>query len=161
MAETTTRTPGLADRLAIEDLFSSYLWALDTHDVELYVGHFWPDAEFVEVQLDGSEETWAGEQRIRDFADSHFGGYAGHQHRDSNRLFLPADDAGERWLVRSYFFTSHRENGEVTFTSTGHTKDVVERRGGEWRLAYRWVERWPEGVVHPFREAAGAAAVGR
>ncbi|MCS5722167.1 nuclear transport factor 2 family protein [Herbiconiux sp. CPCC 203407] len=152
--------PGIEDRMAIDDLYSEYLWALDTHDIDRYVGTFWPDARFVETQLDGTVETWTGAPSIRAFSEGHFGGYRGHQHRESNRLYT-AGEAGRSWDVRSYWFTSHREagSGEVSFSSTGHSRDVVECRDGQWRFVQRWVERWPGDVAHPLAEAqAGANA---
>ena len=145
--------PSSEERHAIDDLVNTYLWALDTQDIDFYVGTFWDDAVFKETQLDGSVETWTGAPSIREFSASHFGGYGGHQHRESNRLYIPdADGNPDRWGVRSYWFTSHREDGDVAFTSTGHSRDVVERRDGEWRFVQRWVERWPGTLTHPLRE---------
>ncbi len=138
-------------RNAIDDLYVDYLWALDTQDIERYLGTFWDDAVLDETQLDGTVESWTGIAKIREFTEGHFGGYGGHQHRESNRMYLPHPDGGDRWILRSYWFTSHREDGEVSFFSTGHSKDVVELRDGEWRFAYRWLERWPGRVTHPVR----------
>ncbi|WP_291051783.1 nuclear transport factor 2 family protein [Herbiconiux sp.] len=152
--------PGSDDRAAIDDLYNTYLWALDTQDIDLYVGTFWPDAAFKETQLDGSVETWTGADSIRAFSESHFGGYSGHQHRESNRLYLPDENGGtDRWGIRAYWFASHREagTGEVTFSSTGHSRDIVERRDGVWRFAQRWVERWPGDLAHPLAAASSSA----
>ena len=151
---TVRPTPSPADRDAIDDLYNGYLWALDTQDIDLYVGAFWDDAVFKETQLDGSVETWTGASSIRDFSAAHFGGYGGHQHRESNRLYLPDPEGrADRWRMRSYWSTSHRENGDVQLSSTGHSRDEVERRAGEWRFSLRWVERWPGNLTHPFRDA--------
>jgi hypothetical protein len=151
--------PGIETRMAIDDLYSEYLWALDTQDIDLYIGTFWPEASFIETQLDGSVETWTGAENIRAFSESHFGGYRGHQHRESNRLYLAdADGSADRWQVRSYWFTSHRENGEVSFSSTGHSRDVVEQRDGVWRFVQRWVERWPGDLTHPLAESRSDTA---
>lgn len=154
MSSTRPSGPDAADRFAIDDLYVDYLWALDTQDLERYLGAFWDDAVLAETQLDGSLDTRTGVEEIRAFTDTHFGGYAGHQHRESNRMYLP-DPSGspDRWILRSYWFTSHREDGEVSFHSTGHSEDVVERRDGEWRFAYRWLQRWPGAVAHPLSES--------
>ena len=144
--------PSPEDRAAIDDLYNTYLWALDTQDIDRYVGTFWDDATFKETQLDGSVQTWEGAASVREFSASHFGGYGGHQHRESNRLYLPdGEGRPDRWQLRSYWFTSHREagTGEVSFSSTGHSRDEVERRDGEWRFVLRWVERWPGTLSHP------------
>ncbi|MFB2584654.1 nuclear transport factor 2 family protein [Herbiconiux liukaitaii] len=153
--------PGIEIRMAVDDLYSEYLWALDTQDIDLYIGTFWPEASFIETQLDGTVETWTGARSIREFSESHFGGYRGHQHRESNRLYLPAADSDEgaaRWQVRSYWSTSHRGNGEVSFSSTGHSRDVVEERDGTWRFIQRWVERWPGDLTHPLAQESAASA---
>ncbi len=148
----TTRrpTPAPEIRFAIDDLYADYLWALDTQDLGRYVATFWPDAVLEETQLDGSIDARRGADAIEDFAASHFGGYAGHQHRESNRLYLPdPEGSADRWVLRSYWFTSHREGEEVSFHSTGHSRDIVELREGEWKFVYRWLQRWPGDVTHP------------
>jgi ketosteroid isomerase-like protein len=151
----TTRRPGpaAADRFAIDDLYADYFWALDTQDLPRYLGAFWDDAVLAETQLDETVDTRRGVEEIRAFAESHFGGYAGHQHRESNRLYLP-DPSGspDRWILRSYWFSTHREDTVASFHSTGHSKDIVERRNGEWRFVYRWLQRWPGAVTHPLAE---------
>lgn len=145
--------PPAAVRFAIDDLYVDYLWSLDAQDLPRYLGAFWDDAVLEETQLDGSVDTRRGIDAIHDFAASHFGGYAGHQHRESNRMYLPdPDGSSDRWILRSYWFTSHREDDVVTFHSTGHSKDIVECRDGEWRFAYRWLQRWPGKVTHPRAE---------
>lgn len=138
-------SPSAEIRAAIDDLYATYLWALDTQDIELYIGVFWDDAVLKETQLDETIETWHGAQAIREFTEGHFGGYGGHQHRESTRRYF-ADPAGEhRWILHSYWSTSHRvpATNEITFFSTGLSYDVVERRGDEWRFALRGISRWP------------------
>ena len=147
-----SRGPSPEVRFAIDDLYVDYLWALDTQHIDRYVGTFWDDAVFEETQLDGVVETWTGAAAIREFTEAHFGGYAGHQHRETNRMYLPHPDGGDRWILRSYWMTTHREDGEVALTSTGHSKDVVERRDGQWRFAARWLQRWPGDVAHPLAD---------
>ena len=147
--------PSADVRCLIDDVYSTYLWALDTQDIDLYVGTFWDDAVFEETQLDGTVETWEGAEKIRSFTAGHFGDYNGHQHRASNLLYLPDPEGRpDTWLVRAYWFTSHREqgSGDVAFTSTGHSRDVLQGRDGEWRFAYRGIERWPGTLRHPLRE---------
>jgi ketosteroid isomerase-like protein len=146
-------TPDPVDRNGIDDMYAAYLWALDTGDIDQYIDTFWDDATLNETQLDGSVESWHGADRIRDFSAGHFGQWRGHQHRESTRLYLPDPDGRpDRWTLRSYWFTSHRdaESGDVAFTSTGHSTDVVEKRDGEWRFLVRGIERWPAEVKHPY-----------
>jgi len=137
--------PSAEIRFAIDDLYANYLWGLDTQDIELYVSAFWDDAVLKETQLDGTIETWHGAAAIREFTEGHFGGYGGHQHRESTRRYF-ADPAGDhRWTLHSYWSTSHRvaETNEITFFSTGLSNDIVERRGDEWRFVQRGISRWP------------------
>ncbi|WP_368498553.1 nuclear transport factor 2 family protein [Herbiconiux sp. A18JL235] len=149
--------PHASDRFAIEDLYAKYFWALDTQDIEIYLTTFWSDASLVETQLDGSIETWSGLDKVREFTESHFGGYRGHQHRDSNRLYQPIGPVSEsgtpdRWSISSYYFTSHRDDqGHTEFFSTGYSRDIVERRSGVWRFAERGVARWNGDLTHPLR----------
>ncbi len=140
-------SPSLEVRAAIDDLYNAYLWALDTQDIDLYIGVFWDDAELRETQLDGTVETWVGAPAIRDFTAGHFTGYGGHQHRETTRRYLPAGDG--RWELRSYWFASHRDadTNHVEFFSTGLSRDVVEERDGEWRFAVRGISRWPGDIT--------------
>lgn len=144
--------PDIADRLVIEDMYTRYLWSLDTHQIEPYLECFWEDGALRETQLDGSVEQWNGQAEIRTFTEAHFGGYSGFQHRDGNHMFI-ADPHGDpdRWQVYAYWFTSRRdpETNEVAVLSTGYSRDIVERRNGEWRFALRWLERWPGEVTYP------------
>jgi len=151
-------TPSADIRFAVDDLYADYLWALDTQDIDAYVGVFWDDAVLKETQLDGRVEVWHGAAAIRDFTAGHFQGYGGHQHRETTRRYLP-DPAGEhRWVLQSYWFASHRDaaTNEITFFSTGLSLDVVEERGGEWRFAQRGISRWPADVKAALRAIAEA-----
>ncbi len=152
-------SPPAEVRFAIDDLYATYLWALDTQDIEVYLGTFWPEAAFIETQLDGEVLSWEGVDSIREFTASHFGGYNGHQHRESNRVYLDGG-APDRVRLRSYWSTTHREadSGEVSLSSTGHSFDTIERRGDEWRFVRRWVERWPGDAEHPLRSATHPAS---
>lgn len=139
-------TPSADIRFAIDDLYATYLWALDTQDIDLYIGVFWDDAVLKEAQLDGVIEKWEGAAAIREFTASHFGGYGGHQHRESTRRYFADPASPDRWILQSYWSTSHRvpATNEITFFSTGLSYDIVERRGDEWRFCLRGISRWPE-----------------
>src|SRR3546814_14816788 len=64
MSSTRPSGPDAADRFAIDDLYVDYLWALDTQDLERYLGAFWDDAVLAETQLDGSLDTRSEERRV-------------------------------------------------------------------------------------------------
>ena len=145
--------PALEDRLLLDDLYSEYLWALDTGDVEIYIGTFWDDAVLKEDQLDGSTEVFETAEVIREYTAAHFDDWTGHQHRETTRLYLPAEGRADRWRAQSYWFASHRDapTNHVEFTSTGYYRDVVEKRDGQWRFLERHIARWPGALPHPYR----------
>ena len=147
-------SPSPEVRAAIDDLYATYLWALDSQDIELYVSAFWDDAVLKETQLDNTIQVWHGAAAIREFTEGHFGGYGGHQHRESTRRYLPAGE--NRWTLHSYWFTSHRDvqepSAEVSFFSTGLSNDIVELRGDEWRFVQRGISRWPADPAARLRE---------
>ncbi|MFB2581259.1 nuclear transport factor 2 family protein [Herbiconiux sp. P15] len=153
--------PGAEDRIAIADLLSSSMWSLDTRDLELYLGTYWPDADFSEVGPDGVRRAWQGIDDIRDMTTPRFGGPTGRQHRLSNHVYtpLPAHAGGAAephgWTVWSYWMTTtrHPESGEVVFEMSGFLRDEVEERHGEWRLVGRHLDGWPDDLVHPLRAA--------
>lgn len=147
-------SPSLEDRALLDDLYSAYLWALDTQDAEIYVSVFWPEASLLEDQLDGSTRRYEPAAEIISYTTQNFSDFVGHQHRESTRLYTPVAGHPDRWRAQSYWFTSDRaaDTNEVGFTSTGYYRDVVEKRDGEWRYLSRHIARWPGGqVVHPFR----------
>ncbi|MBO9577272.1 MAG: nuclear transport factor 2 family protein [Microbacteriaceae bacterium] len=137
--------PSADTRAAIDDLYATYLWALDLQDIDDYVSVFWDDAVLKETQLDGTIEVWRGAPAIRAFTEGHFGGYGGHQHRETTRRYLPVPGRDDQWVLLSYWFASHREptTNEIAFFSTGLSRDVVEARDGVWRFAERGISRWP------------------
>ena len=149
-------TPSIEDRIAFDDLYSSYLWALDTKDVEFYVAAFWDDAVLHETQVDGTVLKFEGREAIDQFTRDMFAlpEWVGHQHRETTRLYVPeGDSAQERWFAQSYWFTTHRDDptNSVEILSTGYYRDIVEKRDGEWRFASRWIERWRSDARHPYR----------
>jgi ketosteroid isomerase-like protein len=58
------------DRIAINDLFAEYTWALDTGDVDALVACFTPNA-IVTQEVFEEPDRWEGQQGIRRFAE-HF-----------------------------------------------------------------------------------------
>jgi hypothetical protein len=155
MSSDPAKGPGIADRIAIDDLYSEYLWALDTGDTEGWLNAFAPDAEVWEDQRDGT--TWKGRGReelrqliLKFHGDPHF---PGHQHRETARLFS-ADPEGrpDHWAVKSY--TSATAFDVETHTATlywaGYYRDIVGRIDGEWKLVKRWIAPWKGEVLSRF-----------
>jgi hypothetical protein len=156
--------PGAEERAAIADLHHTGLWALDTGDLELYLATFWPEADFSEVGPDGVRRSWTGFDEIHAMSESRFDGPSRTQHRLSNHLYAPRTRPGDPdargWTVWSYWLTSVRdpETGEVELRMSGHLRDEVEEREGEWRLAGRHLDGWPDDLAHPLAAPAAAPA---
>ena len=155
MAETRLRGPSIADRIAIDDLYNEYLWALDTADTDGWVDTFFPDGFVWEDQPDGS--TWKGEtpEDLRAFVLKYHlaPGWAGHQHRESTRVFEP-DPLGrpDHWAVRSYVFATRFdvETHRADAYWSGYYRDVVAKRDGEWKFVSRWIAPWKGEVLARF-----------
>jgi hypothetical protein len=169
--------PGAEERAAIADLLHSGLWALDTGDLELYLATFWPEADFSEVEPDGVRRSWTGVEEIRAMSEPRFNGPSRTQHRLSNQLYVPrtrpgaaraqcalpaqaCDPDARGWTVWSYWLTSLRDpgTGEVELRMSGHLRDEVEERGGEWRLLGRHLDAWPDDLAHPLAAAQDGRA---
>ena len=93
MAETQLKGPGIVDRIAIDDLFTEYLWALDTGDTEGWLNAFADDAEVWETQKDGTIWKGRGRDDLRQLIGKYHGNpdFPGHQHREGTRyLYLLA-----------------------------------------------------------------------
>jgi hypothetical protein len=157
--------PGAEERAAIADLLHAGLWALDSGDLELYLATFWPEADFSEVGPDGVRRSWTGLEEIRAMSEPRFDGPSRTQHRLSNHLYSARAQAGipdaRGWTVWSYWLTSTRdpETGEVELRMSGHLRDEVEERAGEWRLIGRHLDGWPDDLAHPLAAPAAAADV--
>ncbi|GAA2244114.1 nuclear transport factor 2 family protein [Herbiconiux moechotypicola] len=162
-----TLSPSPEARQAIADVIAVGLWALDTRDLELYLGTYWADAVFSEVAPDGVHHEWRGIDDIRAVSAARTGGPTGRQHRLSNQLYTPLPPAStapgpaarEGWTVWAYWMTTvrHPATGEAVFEMSGYLRDEVECRSGEWRLIGRHLDAWPPGLAHPLREAAARA----
>jgi hypothetical protein len=162
IAPAPTRAPAPGARHAIADVIGAGLWALDTRDLELYLGTYWPDAVFSEVAPDGTRASWRGIDDIRAMTEPRFGGPTGRQHRLSNSLFTPLTpdrrtEGREGWTVWSYWMTTVRQpgTGAAVFEMTGYLRDEVEQRDGEWRLLGRHLDAWPGDLPHPLRTVTG------
>ena len=139
-------------RQEVADLVASSLWALDTHDLGLYLDAFTEDAEFVETDAAGATRTWAGRDAISAITEERFAGPTGHQHRMSNHLYSPGEREDEL-VVWSYWSSGERDaaTGEVAFRRTGWLRDVLRRTEDGWRIRVRRIGPWTGGLVHPRR----------
>jgi hypothetical protein len=144
------------DRIAIDDLYNEYLWALDTGDTQGWIDKFAPDAEVWEDQKDGS--TWKGRGHdellaliTKYHADPHF---PGHQHREGSRVFAPDPDGRpDHWAAKSYAFaTTFDADGTYRADAywAGYYRDIVGKIDGEWKFVHRWIAPWKGSVLERF-----------
>ena len=142
----------IEDRIEIEDLYNEYLWALDTGDSESYAEVFAPEGVVREDHPDGTVREIKGREAIRDFVQRYHQspGFAGHQHRESTRIFLPDPESRpDHYAVRSttWALTYNGDTGEAHLHYAGYYRDVVGKIDGEWKLVSRWISPWKGEVL--------------
>lgn len=147
--------PPLQDRLEIDDLYVRYLWALDTGDSDAYVDTFFADGIVREDQQDGSTFEGIGHEEVRKFVHKYHGdpAWAGHQHRETNRIFqLDPESRSDHYCVQSYVFSTvfDTDAHAASVTWAGYYRDVVARRDGEWKFVERWIAPWKGAVLKRF-----------
>ena len=145
---------GADDRFAIQDLYASQFWALDTGDVEAYVGTFTADA-VLEMA-----ERHEGRDAIRRFAIAFRAGdpwLLGSQHAISQ---LRVEGDGVRATVRAYVQRFHRlpgwnrNNSSVVWV--GHYDDVLRKQDGTWRFERQFAKAWEGSIQQRVADARPA-----
>jgi hypothetical protein len=145
------------DRLDIHELLARYAWALDTADVEGFVGCFARDGEL----LWDSFETplrWRGERALRRF----IGGLrdrpesAGRQHFVANVVIEGREDGAS---ARSYCLVTLRPpEGAPLVHVAGHYEDLLCLEDGTWRIRQRCIRDWAGPVLARFAGQTGERA---
>lgn len=153
----SVRVP-IEDRIEIEDLYNEYLWALDSGDSEGYAECFAPDAVLREDHPDGNVRETKGRQAIHDFVLRYHQdpGFAGHQHRESTRIFLnDPEGRPDHYAVRSTTWALHyfADTGEAKLHYAGYYRDIVGKVDGEWKLVSRWIAPWQGEVLERLPKA--------
>lgn len=129
----------LQQQLALQNLVSSYVWALDTGDVEGVCRLFTPDA----VVQDTSGRRHEGLPAIRDYFSMlvRLPVFRGRQHHVDHCLFAP-EGAGVRcrayWTVTQWLTAENRKELAVV----GHSSDLFVSRDGEWCFQERLLHYW-------------------
>lgn len=123
------------DRLGVSDLFSRYLWAIDTGDVETLVSCFTEDGTLESPALgrsSGQDEIRAFAQR---FADYHRRG-SQLRHVVSNLL---VDTDGTHAKARCYLLVYLTRDGQSRLLGPGRYECSLRKEGGAWRFTHRLV----------------------
>jgi hypothetical protein len=146
------------DRLDIQQLIASLAWALDTADVEGFVGCFAADGELVWDAFE-APLRWRGAaalrrfiEGLRDLPDS-----AGRQHLVTNlRIHGGRSDA----RVTAYVLVTLRQwDGFVRTIVAGHYDDSLCVENGQWRLRRHVIRDWSGPVLERFAGQDGRRVV--
>jgi len=135
----------LADRIAIQDLFARYGWALDTGDGDSLVSCFTTDCTVIEEVFE-DPDRWEGHDGVRRLGAHYWSspGFPGRQHHVTQSL---VEGNGERCSVKSFAFVTECR-GEPPFAFHG----VLRRPAGE--------DRRPMAVSGKNHPALGRSGVG-
>jgi uncharacterized protein (TIGR02246 family) len=131
--------PTIEDRLAIEDLYAEYVWALDSGDVAGFLALFTDDAVFGDTAGKRYRGHAAIGAYVTDLVNS--ARFRGRQHIISGKRFSVS---GERIGVTSYWLVTKwaKATGDKTVEVSGHSDDAFVKVAGRWRFAQRIVHYW-------------------
>nr|WP_315425835.1 nuclear transport factor 2 family protein [uncultured Albidiferax sp.] len=129
------------DHFAIEDLFATYYWALDTADVEGFADTFVEEGS-AELHIMTLTTRYQGRVGLIDLAESlrvwdrfpgcqHFGGQ------------MVVEGGGDHCRVRSFVFTTDsRGTPPYQLRFAGRSDDRLVRQDGHWLFEERLVRLW-------------------
>lgn len=121
----------VADRLAIQDVLCRYARGIDRCDEDVLRGVWWPDAraDYGNGEVDAGD--WSGQ------VVKALGTMRRTQHFLGNMLIeLDGDRATAETYCRAYHEVDGAD-GPAEMEVGGRYLDLLERRGAEWRIAYR------------------------
>jgi uncharacterized protein (TIGR02246 family) len=147
--------PSIEDRLAIQDLYARYCWALDTGDTDGYAAMFTEDAEIVEETHEGALDVRRGRAEVRALVRKFHErpDFPGHQHLMAQFVFEEdAEGRSDHWIVRSYAWaTENRPPEPPRLHWCGHIRDVVAKVDGVWLIRSKRIMGWAGEVLARFR----------
>ncbi len=127
--------PPVADQLAIQNLFSRYMWALDGGDVEGILACFAPDGALESPAVG----RYAGHDGIREFA-TRFSKFrergAQMRHMISN---IVTEVDGDRATAKCYLVVFITQNEASRLLGPGRYDCRIKKVGGEWLFDNRLV----------------------
>ena|SRR5690625_217895 len=149
------RAPSAADRIAIDELFARYAWAIDTGDVEGFVDLFVEDGVIEDTVVN---RLFEGAEAARGFAD-YFRNrivFPGRQHWVGQAVMTMQDD--DTCRVRSFGMASHLySTGASYLTYLGSYDDTVVRTSEGWKFQERRYFSWRrdtfKGYIHELEGA--------
>lgn len=133
--------PSIEDRLAIEDLYADYVWALDSGDLPAFLALFTADAVFG----DTAGNRYVGHDAIGGYVSRLIASapFKGRQHFLSAMRF---DQAGGSIGVKGYWLVTKwaKESGAKTIEVAGWSDDAFVNVAGRWRFSQRIVHYWSD-----------------
>ncbi|MCW3837008.1 nuclear transport factor 2 family protein [Sphingomonas canadensis] len=145
-APARARRPKVEDRLAIEDLFTSYLWAFDCGDADAFATLFTAGAVVV-----GKGTRYAGRAAILEWFRMLIGlrdreGDDAWMHQAGQFRFVPADGG---WIVFAYatHFNGNSQKGTRGVRSLGYFTCECRREAGEWKFHRFSISAWDRTAV--------------
>ena len=130
----------IEDRHGIEELYTRYIWAIDTGDATAWVESFTNDGVF-----EANGMTTSGRVALRAWVNTRFTfrmtePTVNGQHWISN---IEGTSNGRRARVRCYFLRTVqvRETGEVRLQASGWFDDELQKVEGAWRIRKRVVSK--------------------
>ena len=121
------------DRFAIQDLAALYMRGLDRLDGDLLAAQFWPEARLEYGIFCGGPADFAS------FCMEALKDHDANQHMLGQHLidFGSPDEAFGEVYYQAYHRTTDEAGAKRDLFIAGRYVDRYERRGGEWRIAYR------------------------
>ena len=130
----------IEDRLAIEDLYSDYAWALDSGDVPGFLALFTEDGLFG----DTAGNRYKGHAAISGYVTGLVTSapFKGRMHYISAKRFTLQGEG--RIGVTSYWLVTKwaKATGAKTVEVSGHADDAFVKVGGRWLFSQRIVHYW-------------------
>jgi ketosteroid isomerase-like protein len=129
----------IEDRLAVEDLYADYVWALDSGDVKGFLTLFTEDGVFGDTAGNRYKGHGAIGAYVTDLVNSER--FRGRMHFISGKRFSVQ---GGRVGVTSYWLVTKwaKGSGAKTVEVCGHSDDAFVKVGGRWLFEQRIVHYW-------------------
>ena len=131
--------PTIEDRIAIEDLYADYVWALDSGNVAAFLKLFTDDGVFG----DTADNRYIGHDAIRGYVSGLIARpeFRGRQHIISS-LRYTASEGRIGVTALWHVFKWVKSTGAKTVETAGHSDDVFVKIGARWLFNQRLVHYW-------------------
>ena len=139
--------PAAVDRIAVLDLYADYAWALDTGQIDAFLGLLTPD-----VVMSDPGGHYEGHAQVRAFLDElhgHNHSFPGRQHWIGTpwlRQVAPDRIEADVFVCVPATFA----NGAINLDIVGCYRDVLVRTGQGWKFRQRLILPWAGELLSAF-----------